>query len=400
MLFNYAALEANGKRVKGQIDAGSEAQALDDLTKRGMTVLEILDGATQSVVVNASGSLSRGKIKREELVAFMRELATLVSSGVSLDEALQTLHAAKSTSPLEPTLLVLIKGIHAGEKFSSVLERAGLSLPSYAYALSAAGEATGNLGYALTRCADQMEFDERLRADAVSALVYPAILITVGFAAVLFIFSFVVPKFAKLLQGKKVDLPWLSEVVLSVGVFVNQNLSLVLASLAGAVFVLVLLFKSGALVSMLRNTPGLKRWFSSGDTARWTSTLAVLVQNKVPILGALELTAKAASFPEVARRIGFLQADVRNGVQLSASMENHRVLDASSLSMIKVGERSGELGTMLGYVANYWLERNRNMQKRLVSLIEPFSILFLGLVIGVVMVGVIMAITSLTQVKL
>jgi general secretion pathway protein F len=162
----------------------------------------------------------------------------------------------------------------------------------------------------------------------------------------------------------------------------------------------VLLFKSGALVNVLRNTPGLKRWFSSGDTARWTSTLAVLVQNKVPILGALELTAKAASFPEVTRRIGFLQADVRNGVQLSASMENHRVLDATSLSMIKVGERSGELGTMLGYVANYWLDRNRNMQKRLVSLIEPFSILFLGLVIGVVMVGVIMAITSLTQVKL
>lgn len=400
MLFNYSAIDASGKRLKGQLDAASDAEALDDLTKRGVTVLDLLQAGSGSAPGAYSTISANKKVKREDLVAFMRELATLVSSGVSLDEALQTLHSTKQGSALEPTLLALLKGIHAGEKFSSVLERAGLPLPSYAYALTSAGEATGNLGFALTRCADQMEFDEKLRAEAVSALVYPAILITVGFAAVLFIFSFVVPKFANMLQGKKADLPWLSEVVLTAGMFVNKNLPLVSICIGFAAIIIVGMIKSGAMLSVLRVTPGIAGWFTSGDTARWTSTLAVLIQNKVPILNALELTGRAATAPEVARKIEYLRDDVRNGVQLSVSMESHRVLDATSLSMIKVGERSGELGQMLGYVSNYWLDRNRNTQKRLVTLIEPLSIVLLGGVVGTVMVAIIMAITSLTEVKL
>jgi general secretion pathway protein F len=394
MVFQYTAIDATGKKLKGELDAQSEALALDDLAKRGMTVLEIAMRNVSSV------RKSTGKAKRRDLVAFMRELATLVSSGVSLDEALQTLHGANPSGPLASALQAMTTSIHAGEKFSDALARAGLDLPSYAHALTSAGEATGNLGFALTRCADQMEFDAKLREEATSALVYPTILIVVGLAAVLFIFSFVVPKFAKMLEGKRADLPWISDKVMSIGMFVNQHTLLTLGAFAGLVFGLYALYKSGALTSFARSLPGISVWFTSGDTARWTSTLAVLVQNKVPILNAIELTARASTVPEVSRKLAFLQADVRQGVPLSSSMEQHQVLDASSLSMVKVGERSGELGKMLGHISHYWSERNTTMQKRMVTLIEPISIVLLGGVVGVVMVAIIMAITSLSEVKL
>jgi general secretion pathway protein F len=403
MKFDYLGVDAQGRRGKGQIDASDDAQALQLLEGRGLTVLDIAPSRAAGAASSWAGlrrTPARGAAaSRTELLSFMRELATLLRSGVSLDEALQTLHGAKQGSALEPVLLDLVKGIHAGDTFSSVLERAGLALPGYAHALARAGEATGDLGTALARCADQMDFDARLRSEASGALIYPAILLTVGVAAVLFIFSFVVPKFAKLLQGKRADLPWLSEVVLDLGLFVNQHL--LLLGLAGCALLAagVAAWRAGWIRALLASIPGLGAWVASADTARWTSTLAVLIDNRVPILQALELTTQAAG-PAMGQRIAYMRDDVRNGVPLSQAMQTHQVLDGASLSMVKVGERSGELGAMLGHVANYWQDRSRTLQRRLVALIEPASIVMLGAVIGVVMVAIILAITSLTEVKL
>jgi general secretion pathway protein F len=400
MLFSFKALDAAGFEQRGEIEAGSRTEALQVLADRSLTPLDLNQSRTAAAAPRRGSSAVRGA----DTVALIRELATLAASGVSLAEALSTLREALVHPGLQAEVGSLLTAIHGGQKFSAALRQTQLSLPPFVFALVEAGEATGDLGGAMTRAAEQMEFEARMRAEAFEALIYPMILVLTGVGAIFFIFSFVVPRFVTLLQGRTESLPAISSWVLQIGVFVNQHVWAFLIGMAALAVAGVLLARAPALrmraMETLSRLPGLSSWLASGETARWTATLAVLIQSRVPILTALELTASSVTLNENARRLRELQADVKRGKRLSASVEHHRLLDGSSLTMLKVGEHSGEIGKMLTHVSGYWLERHRSMQKRLVALIEPLSIVVIGGVIGVVMVAVILAITSLTEVKL
>lgn len=345
-----------------------------------------------------------GRLKQVDLVAFVREMATLLSAGVGLTESFSTLHSAAANPAMREALASLIFSVQSGETFSVALRNAKLPLPEYVYALSRAGEATGNIGAALLRCADQLEFDERMQAETREALIYPIILILTGIAAIGFIFTFVVPRFAGLMTGRKVDLPWLSTLVLSTGMFVNTHWIAFLLGLVGLVVGGVLL--SGMPAARVRLTvlasrlPVMSAWLAGAETARWTSILAVLVQSRVPILLSLDLAAASVRLAENAQRLRSMQDEVRLGKTLSQATEERRMLDGTPLSMLKVGEKTGDLATMLGHIASHAAERHRALQRRLVALIEPVSILVIGLAIGFIMVGVVLAMTSLTEVKL
>ncbi len=399
--YAFRASTADGRVESGEIQAESLDIALSQLEERSLVVFELKER-----VQAGGGGLGLGKrgIRHEELVVLVRELATLANSGISLVSALATLKDANRDTALFAPLDRMVTVIHGGEEFSSALQNAGLALPEYAVAMVRAGEATGNLGVALSRCADQMEFDARMRAQTREALVYPSILVSTGTLAVLFIFSFVVPRFAGLLKGRMDSLPWISAFVLKTGVFFNAHWMTILALAAGMIVVSVSAMRNDKVrVSMMEwasRMPVLGEWIRSGETARWTSALAMMLQSRVPILGALELAAGSVRLAEYAARLNEVRAGVNRGKRLSEAIEQQRLLEPTSLSMVQVGEKSGELGAMLQHVAHYWSDKNQSVQRRVVSLIEPLSILILGVVIGFVMVGVVMAMTSLTEVKL
>lgn len=382
------------------VSAPTQQDAVKQLFADNLTPVSI----TEERIVAGDLGATAGKLRQTDLVALVREIATLLSAGVGLTETFSTLHDATKNMVLREALSRLIASVQGGDTFSVALRKAKLELPEYVYALARAGEATGNMGAALLRCADQLEFDERMQAETREALIYPSILILTGVVAIGFIFSFVVPRFAGLLTGRKVDLPWLSSVVLSTGLFVNDNwvafLVGLIALIGGGVVVAGMPnARSGAAV-ILSKMPIFSVWMAGAETARWTSILAVLVQSRVPILMALELAASSVRLRENARRIQSILDEVRLGKGLSQATEERRMLEGTALSMLKVGEKSGELAVMLGHVASHAAERHRTLQRRLVALIEPVSILLIGLVIGVIMVGVVLAMTSLTDVKL
>lgn len=403
MRFNYRALDSGGFIQKSGIDAPDEGEAARQLIARGLTPMEI-----KPVQQAGSGELAfkprSGKLREADTIGLIRELATLLSSGVGLANAFSTLQEASTHPGLQAALASLSTAIHAGEGFSTALRKSGLNLPEYVHALARAGEATGDIGGALSRSADQLEFDEKMRNEAREALTYPTILILTGIGAIIFIFSFVVPRFAGLLKGRSVELPLLSEIVLKTGVFVNANwlgVTVTLILLVAGVMTLLKnpLFTTRAL-SVLARLPLFSSWLNGAETARWTSILAVLVKSRVPILLSVQLAAASVRLPENASRLRSVEDEVRLGKQLSAAIEERRMLEGSALSMLKVGEKSGELGSMLGYISAYTADRHRLLQRRVVSLIEPVSILVIGLVLGVIMVGVVLAMTSLTEVKL
>lgn len=400
MHFGFEAIDSAGYGQKGDIDAQNEAEAVRILVGRGLTPVSIKP-ADQTVFV---GPKNDKKIRHTDVVGLIRELATLLSSGVGLAESFSTLQEATSHPGLKKAVSSLTASVHAGEGFPEALKRSGLILPEYVHALARAGEATGDIGGALTRSADQLEFEERMRNEAKEALTYPFILILTGIGAIIFIFSFVVPRFASLLKGRSVDLPLLSELVLKTGVFVNAHWLEVVVLLAAAILGGQILLNSKrfstALLSMMAYAPVFSTWLGGAETARWTSILAVLVKSRVPILLSLELAASSVRLPENLARLRSVEDEVRLGKNLSAAIEDRRMLEGSALSMLKVGEKSGQLASMLGYISTYTADRHRVLQRRLVSLIEPISILVIGLVLGIIMVGVVLAMTTLTEVKL
>ncbi|MGC3962585.1 MAG: type II secretion system F family protein [Rhodocyclaceae bacterium] len=398
--YTFRAAARSGLTERGTIAATDMVEAMAALEERHLTVFELKDA-------NASG-IGRQHWRRQSIthaarVVLVRELSTLANAGISLADALGTLRDANRETVLFESLGIMVKSIHGGEAFSSALEKARLGLPEYVLAMVRAGEATGNLGVALSRAADQMDFDARMRAQTREAMVYPTILISTGTMAVLFIFAFVVPRFAGLLRGRFDTLPWISIVVLRTGAFFNAHLVESVVAIAVIVAGIVAAARNARLrVRVLAGTahlPIIGEWIHSGETARWTTGLSMLLQSKVGILPALELAASSVRLNETAAKLRNLRAEVNRGRRLSQAIEHQGLLEPTSLSMVRVGEQSGELGPMLEHVAHYWNDKNQSMQRRVVSLIEPASILCLGAVIGFVMVGVVLAMASLSDVK-
>ncbi|MDR1647331.1 MAG: type II secretion system F family protein [Zoogloeaceae bacterium] len=400
MRFSFKAIDGSGFQQKGRLDAASETEALQMLFERGYTTLDLREEKLAEARIGGGSSA----IRHADVIALVRELATLLGSGVGISDAFNTLLEANQHSRLNAALSGLSAAIHGGDGFASALRKAKLKLPEYVYALARAGEATGDLAGALSSAAEQLEFEARMRGETREALIYPMILITTGIGAILFIFSFVVPRFTGILRGRQVELPALSEWVLNTGVFVNAHwLGIGLAFACASIGVSLLMKNEQAktmLTMGLSRVPLLSTWITAGETSRWTSILAVLVQSRVPILMALELSAIAVRLPENAERLKSVADDVRLGKKLSSVIEERRLLTGTPLTMLKVGEKSGALGSMLGFVSTQAAEFHKTVQRRLVALIEPISILAIGASLGVIMVGIVLAMTSLTSVKL
>lgn len=406
MHFDYTVLDISGRQLNGHIEAASESEAVQQLSAKGLTAVALRAAAAPTSRTKSMLRRPKGGSPRIATVLLIRELASLLQAGVTLEESLRTLLDGRRGIPLEASLSAVLTAVLSGERFSLALQananEQALPLPSYVIALVTAGESTGDLAAALGRAADQLEFDEQIRSETSEALIYPVILVTAGASAVLFVFSFVVPRFSTLLAGKKVELPWLSSAVLSTGEFVNRHgvllMFMAVGLLIGGLFVRKALGPARIRSAMAR-LPVLGAWLQQQELSRWTGMLALMLQSRVPILTALDLTAGAVSLPEVATRLRTTMGDIGRGESLSHSLNEQGLLPASALSMVRVGERTGQLGQMMSHVASYALEQNRRQRRRLVALIEPAAIIVLGGIIALVIVGVVLALTSLSEVK-
>jgi general secretion pathway protein F len=325
----------------------------------------------------------------------------MIGAGVQLAEAVENVAHAHRADSIGPAFADLGRRLRAGEAFASALRAVGLALPEYVYVLARAGEATGKLAQSLNDAAAQMDYDEQVRQDARNALVYPAILVLAGIAAVIIVFAVVVPRFAPLLSNPRADLPVISVLVLRGGLFAREYwpwLAAAVAALAaGAAFALRAPGARLQLLNAAARLPAVGPWVRASNVATWSSVLAALIGNRVPIIEALEQARDSVGLRQLRHRLDLAGRDVRAGVRLADALETHRVVDATSVSLVRVGERSGELAAMLARISRYWSEINRNQMKRLLALLEPVAILLIGSAIGFIMFGVMLAITSLSN---
>ncbi|HBK56277.1 MAG TPA: type II secretion system F family protein [Xanthomonadales bacterium] len=392
--FRYEALNAEGIAFTGALRADSERGAARALERRGLTVVDLRLGDGDGKVQR------RGRLTETDLILAVQELATLLNSGVSVAEAV----AAQAESVHHPRIVEAFSGmsrqLQRGQGFSAALAAAGLPLPEYVMQLARAGEVTGELGRALADAGSQMEYEHGLRTEMRNALIYPSVLVLAGTGAVALMFLYVVPKFASLLERAE-DLPFLAWAVLGLGMWTSRNGLWALLAAAAAATGLVLWLRDrearAALVDRLARLPVIGAWLVESDTARWAKVLGALLGNRVPLLQALELARAGMQLPHRRARMGEVARAVRGGGSLADALEDHDALTATGYNLVRVGERSGKLAPMLESLARLYERSGRDRMKRVLILIEPIAILVIGGLIGVIILGVILAITSVND---
>ena len=396
--FHYEAINPDGTLLKGQVEARDLKDASRELKRRGLTPIA-LDQAKARAAKGRSKTLG----VRDRMLA-IGELAMLIEAGVPLTEALPSLADRGDDGPLAHAFAEMDRQLKRGQSILEALRAGFPELPSYVFQLVEAGAETGALGAALRDANQQMEAEDRLNQEMRNALTYPIVLVLAGISAVLFIFTAVVPRFASMFAGKMNELPALSRWVMGVGVFVNDNLLLTLSGAASAIALAILALRRPEtrrrLFEVALKVPAIGPWLTEQEIARWSGMMAKLLANKVALMRALELSRGALRSATLAQQMAQVERVVRGGASLSRAIADNTRFDATSLNLVRVGERAGQLAEMLGSLAALHERTSRDRLKRVLSLIEPAAILLIGGVIGVFVTAIILAITSVNQITL
>ncbi len=397
-VYQFRALDSSGQPISGEVHADAPDEALRQISERGLTPLDVFKAGGQKPSP-ASRLVRSSHVSMAEQVFLLTEMATLLGGGVPASEVLASLAEAHAGGPLGLPLDQLDRAIRGGTPLSDAVSRLNIGLPPYVEALCKAGEASGNLAGALQDAARQLDYERRVGQELRSALLYPTILVVAGTIAVLIIFVAVVPRFASLLKGSQADIPELSKWVIESGMFLKQNLSAFSAGAAALAFLLMILLSSPAvrvgLREALMRTPLIGPWLIRVEVGRWATVLATMLANRVPIMESMALSASAVSSRVIGRDLEEAARGLERGNSLTDMLRACSWFPASRLNLIRVGERSGELALMLSKLGSMETEAARVAQARVVSLIEPASILVIGAIIAVIVIAVMMAITGL-----
>jgi general secretion pathway protein F len=398
MQFRYQAIDKGGQQVSGVIVGRSEREAMRQISQQSLTLTSISEA-------RESGTrMRRGSASLRELQLVLQEFTTLLEAGVSLVVALSSLGKSSHHPQITGIFQGLEKAVRRGDSFSAALRDSTLPVPEYFHQLVEAGEATGRLAEAMRSGVDQFEYDQRVRQEMRSALVYPAVLVVSGVAAVGIIFLWVVPRFGSLLTQHGDQMPTMSRWTIGAGVWLSENTLLV-----GVVLVLValavraLVMRPGfreRLAERAAGLPVLGEWLVEAEVGRWSSTLSALLSGRVELIRALNLAASSVRLGFLRSRLSQVAKSVKAGTTLSAALREHRALNPTGYDLVAVGEASGELPKLLAALAKLYETTGRDRMKRALQLLEPMAIIIMGSVIGLIVTAIILAITSVNDVPL
>ncbi len=384
--FRYRALTAAGAPIDGEIEAEDSRAAQRQLRDRGLTPLNL----ASSVALTTTSARKRA-VRASDRLALLREFQALLAGGIPAGDALTLIGDSRSDSAVGQTAATILTRLRQGEPLSTAMIAALPGLPPTIQALVAAGEATGELSEALADAVTQLDADRTAREALRTALIYPAFLVVVGIAAVLFLVAVVVPNFAGMLAGRAVDLPWISQAVIGGGMALRDHAWTTLVLIALCVGAGATLARGQA----WRSWPMVRSWLTAQDQAGWCATLALLLRHRIDLDVALAAARQRVTTPALQARLEQAEARLRAGSALNAALAESGAWPPDLIALIAVGERSGRLPILLHGAAARLADGQREKLARRLRLVEPIAILVLGAVIGTIVLAVLLAVTAI-----
>jgi type IV pilus assembly protein PilC len=398
--YAFTAISDKGLEYTGQEEAMSEVALEMRFRSRGHWLAKVREARPGL----ASGAGFTRGIPAQVLTEFFFQLSLQLRAGIPLVTALSNDITENAHPTLRKVMLDLVERVQSGQTLSSALSMHPRSFPPLVVNLVRAGEASGKLSETCNQVRLYLEWCDHLRADVRQALIYPMFILGCALLFVVVVFTFLVPRFAKLLTELNIPLPGLTQAVLGVSqCFVQYWLQMLLALGAAAVaFQLVVRFSLALATAIDRfklAVPLLGPMWKMVGLSRFSQNLAIMYQAGLPLLDCLDLTRKLTGNLVIEQAIGDLRQAVNEGRQMHTAMTAHPIFAGMLVQMVRVGENTGSLGTALENVAAYYNEVLPRQIKRLFTLIEPILILFLIGFVGIIALSIFMPIVSLLTVQ-
>ncbi len=384
----FKAMDLAGVKARGEVEADSKQAVADQLKARGLVVLDIADKHS-SREINLAFMQS---VKASELAVFARQLATMISSGMSILRSLYVLEEQTESKFLKETIVAVRKNVEAGLPLSDSMARHPKVFSPLFVAMTQAGEMGGVLEGALVRVADQLEKDASLRRQIKSAMVYPVLVITFALGIMLALCAFLIPVFIGVFKEFGGELPAITKV----SVFASKVVTGYWWAMFAVTVVAVMAF-----LKWKSSTWGRKQWdhfrlhipmkigtiVQQVAVARWSRTLASLTGAGVPLLQALEITGRTGGNVAVEEAMDGVIASVKRGGTIAAPLAQAPIFPTMVSHMVGVGEETGALDAMLDKVAEFYEDQVEASVKALTSIMEPVMIMVIGGMVGFVVIS-------------
>jgi general secretion pathway protein F len=394
--FSYTALDSEGRKQQGELDASDRDHAARQLQRRGLLILQLRQGSR----LLRSGK-ARSVFQPVELITITQQLTTLLSAGQPLDRALRTVLKNVRRPAAQAVLERVREQVKAGLPLSQALEEHPGSFSPFYTSLVRAGEAGGVLEVTLAQLAGYLEQSHKLRGEVINALIYPAFLVIGVVGSLALLLAYVVPQFVPIFQDLGVPIPLVTRAVLAMGEFVNAWGLTCLLTLLGASW----LGLAARRDPRRRIAQDLRLWrnrlfgplLQRLETARLARTLGTLLSNSVTLLGSLAIGRDVSANHALREHVGHATEQVRQGSSLSLALSAEALLPELALQMIEVGEQSGTLGAMLLKVADvYDLEAKRTIDRLLAALVPTLTIV-MAVMVAAIMLAIMLPLMSLTS---
>lgn len=400
-LYHYKALNARGEMLDGQMEAANNAEVVQRLQEQGHLPVEAKLASEASGASVWKGLFKPKPFAGARLVQFTQQLATLLGAGQPLDRALTILLELPEDEAAKRTVTDVRDAVRGGASLSTALERQHGTFSRLYINMVRAGEAGGSMHETLARLADYLERSRALQGRVINALIYPAILVVMVGASLLFLLGYVVPQFAVMYESLDAPLPFFTKIVLSIGLFVRDWWFLLVAAPAVAVW----WFDRKRRDPVFREALDgwlLKRKFAGAlvakiETARLARTLGTLVRNGVPLMTALGIGRNVMDNRVLAADVEAAAEEVKNGVALSTALGKGKRFPRLALQMIQVGEESGALDTMLVKTAETFEHETSLALDRMLAAMVPVITVVLAGVVGTVVLAVLTPLYDLTN---
>jgi general secretion pathway protein F len=400
-VFLYRAADRHGQTIDGVMEAADARAVVERLHREAYFPIRVVLHAERAAWLGLGG----GRLRQRDLLAMTQQLATLFEAGLPLDRALAILEELAPSPRLRTIVGDLLRSVRSGASLSEALAKHHPRPFSRLYInMVRAGEKGGVLEITLRRLAEFLEARAAFTEAVVSALAYPVVVTTVGAGAIVFLLTFVVPRFATIFDDLGQAIPLPTQVLLAVSSAVQAYWWVGLVAVLAAVLawrawtgtpdgrlawdrVVLRLPRVGALVLAI-------------ETARFTRTLGTMLKSGVPVLGALAVVGEMMTNRAVARAVGRLSDAVKRGGTLAVALQDGGQFPRLAVHMVRVGEETGRLEEMLLKTADTFENDVRTELKRMIGLLEPAIILAMGVLVAFIVVAMLLAIFSLNELPL
>ncbi len=400
--FFYQAIHSSGQNVSGQIEADDESDARVKLRSKSLKPLKLIQTSGPRIKQNSSSPFSQ-KVDSRDLQIFTRQFSTLVSAGIPIVESLKILSEGKNAPVLKQAVTKVKSSIESGKKlgesmaeFPDVFDRLYVNMMK-------AGEEAGILDGILLRLAQYLEKSEKIKKQVKGAMVYPVSIIFIAIIVVTGILVFIIPKFQELYNNSGKALPMVTQIVVNMSKFTTEKWYLVLAVIVGGPLLLMQWFKTAEGKEIIQRffigVPIFGEVLQKSAVARMTRTLSTLLTAGVPVVDALEISAKTSGNVVIEETLIRAKDSVIQGKTLAGPLMKEKLIPEMVSQMVAIGEASGSLDTMLAKVADFYEDDVENAVKAMASLLEPLLMVVLGGVIAFLVVAMYLPIFDLASLQ-